>query len=337
MRGPWIKVFRHMLKDEKIAFLMRRYGHEALTFWVGFLTECEDGVLYLEEDIFADVLQIEEKRYQELRAILIKRGLLIENQDGRLESPTWDEYQLGESTERVRQYRERQRAAKSGAEAQEWPAPESPDAGNGDETLPKREGNGAETTEEEVDVEGEAERKDTHTAHAREEQGQEEEPRASGAGDQGQSFAAPGESAMPRAVFNAWSALGDRVFQPGDFATAFAARWSELRRSIRGVHSDDVLAAIKNFGSILTGPPGRYYWNQRITLQAFFERHLEKFIPANFRPEDFLARAGAKSEAPPGRHRSPEELAKLRSARELIYGKAATDEWYTRQCEEMAG
>ena len=120
---------------------------------------------------------------------------------------------------------------------------------------------------------------------------------------------------MPQAVFNAWAILGDRVIQPGDFATAFSARWSEMRRFVQGIHSDQVLAAIDNFGKITGAPPGRYFWNQRITLRAFLEKHLEKFLPANFREEDFLART-AQRPAPPGKV----DDEKTRAAKRRIYG-----------------
>jgi len=121
----WIKLDRNVLNDEKISFIMRRYGHECLTFWMAMLTKSENGVLLMDEDIFADQCLLETKRYEEIRDVFIKRGLVSVDDEGRLCVIKWDEYQVGESTERVRRYREKGK--------------------NIDETLQKRECNVTET------------------------------------------------------------------------------------------------------------------------------------------------------------------------------------------------
>jgi len=116
---------------------------------------------------------------------------------------------------------------------------------------------------------------------------------------EGEKTTPPVETAMPKAVFDEWTKLGDRVYQPGDYATVFASKWGELRRHVQGIHSDDVFAAIRNFGKILAGPPGKYYWNQRVTIEAFLSKHLDKFTPVNFQEEDFLARDGPRQRTGP--------------------------------------
>ena len=79
-KGPWVKLWRNVLGDEKIAFLMRRYGHETFTFWIGLLTHTDYGVLLEDEEVFADACQITEKRYSEIRGIFLKYGLVEEDE-----------------------------------------------------------------------------------------------------------------------------------------------------------------------------------------------------------------------------------------------------------------
>jgi hypothetical protein len=140
MRMPWFKCYRNILNDETMAFLMRRYGHETLTFWVGLMSQVDQdsGRLELDEDILADLCQLEEKRYAEIRGIFLKYKLVVE-EDKKLVIVNWKEKQQGDSTERVRRHRERQKDA------------------TGDETLPKRECNADETGEEEEEEEREEE------------------------------------------------------------------------------------------------------------------------------------------------------------------------------------
>lgn len=151
MKNPWIKLWRNTLSDEKLSFLIRRYGHECSTFWVALLTKCEDGVLLLDEDVFADLCFMEDKRYQEIRKVFIARGMVAQDDDGRLVVVNWDEYQTGESTDRVRRFRDRQR------QPVQSPAgpPAAPDVtiSNAYETVC----NGSETEMERSDIEGEGE------------------------------------------------------------------------------------------------------------------------------------------------------------------------------------
>jgi hypothetical protein len=262
MTGPWIKLWRNTLADEKVAFLMRRYGHEIFTLWVGILSQAEEGVLMMDEDVFADLVQIEEKRYLELRGILLKRGMVIENEAGRLEIPNWDEYQTGESTERVRAYRERKKA----------------------EALQKRPCNEMKRVEVEEEVELEEE-KNSHTPRENE-----TEPSP----DPVPLDTLPG-SEYSKALYLAWSKLEDKVYQPPNEIHWLNSTFPKSRPHFRGIHSSDVLQAIANFGEILTAPPGKYFWNQRVSFEAWSERHLSRFLPANFKPDDYLVR---ESKAP---------------------------------------
>jgi len=148
MKNPWVKLWRNTLNDEKVAFLMRRYGHECLTFWIGLLTKADEGVLLMDEDMFADLCLLEEKRYNELRDVFVKRGLVSIDDAGHMVVVNWDEYQVGESTERVRRFRAK--AAGTQGNGDETPR-------NVTETETKRlEGEGE--LEGEVEEEGEGER-----------------------------------------------------------------------------------------------------------------------------------------------------------------------------------
>lgn len=159
MKNPWVKLWRNTLNDEKVAFLMRRYGHECLTFWVGLLTKADDGVLLMDEDMFADLCLLEEKRYRELRDVFVKRGLVAIDEAGRMVVVNWDEYQTGESSERVRRFREAQRAKAqaTGSFNPETPCNGSETPCNDDETeMERSEGEGY--VDGYVEEEGEGER-----------------------------------------------------------------------------------------------------------------------------------------------------------------------------------
>jgi hypothetical protein len=237
---PWIKLWRQTLSDEKIAFLMRRYGHETLTFWVGLLTKAEDGVLLEDEEVFADLCQLEEKRYQEIRGIFLKHGLVVEDEDRHLIIPTWSEYQVGESTERSRRFRDRKR----------------------DATPMQRGGNSEATVDIDIELEGD---KNTHTPREAETEGTREADK----------------------VIAAWSALGHMVLQPAhpvDIVVAY------FKSKASGRCCEDLPQAIANLGEILKAPPGRYFWDAKIGFEAFMTKHLERFLPANFRAEDFSVR-----------------------------------------------
>jgi len=96
--------------------------------------------------------------------------------------------------------------------------------------------------------------------------------------------------AYPKAVYAAWEELGPHVYQPASL-WAFSQKWSvQVRPHLKGIHSKDVLQALENLKAIYDAPPGTYYWTQKIGIEAFFSKHLEKFLPANFNPDDFKKR-----------------------------------------------
>jgi len=94
----------------------------------------------------------------------------------------------------------------------------------------------------------------------------------------------------PEAIYNAWTALGSHVYQPTSLWLFQSKYGQQVAPFVRGIHSSLVLAALANLKSIYDAPPGTYYWDMKIGVQAFFEKHLEKFLPANFDPGDFKKR-----------------------------------------------
>lgn len=89
------------------------------------------------------------------------------------------------------------------------------------------------------------------------------------------------------AVRMEWDRLGDKVYIAPD-TILFENTWRDISPCIKGIHSDDVIQAIKNFGIIVNGPPGKYWWTARISIKNFFQKHVEKFLPVNFKETDFL-------------------------------------------------
>lgn len=100
-----------------------------------------------------------------------------------------------------------------------------------------------------------------------------------------------------------WENLGGKVYPAPDPIRFASVSWRDIAPCIKGIHSDEVLQAVRNFGTILSAPEGKYYWTQRITIGQFFTRHLERFLPKNFNPRDFETRKKEVSpdvELPPG-------------------------------------
>jgi hypothetical protein len=97
-------------------------------------------------------------------------------------------------------------------------------------------------------------------------------------------------SEYPRALLAAWAKLGEKAYQPPNEIHFLSSTYPKSRPRFAGIHSRDVIQAIANFGEILAAPPGRYFWNQRVSFELFMDRHLERFLPANFKPDDFLKR-----------------------------------------------
>ncbi|HGE70866.1 TPA: hypothetical protein ENX78_08535 [Candidatus Poribacteria bacterium] len=90
-------------------------------------------------------------------------------------------------------------------------------------------------------------------------------------------------------IFEAWKALGDKAIQPSSYIVYLNQHCPrDILPNIRGIHSSDVLKAIENYKQIICDTSGRYYIQNKIGIGAFFRNHLEKYLPKNFDPKNFI-------------------------------------------------
>lgn len=105
MKMPWRKLWVGTLEDQKIGFLIQRYGHEISTLWIMALTQAnDDGLIATDPEILQYLTHIEAKRFDELIGIMEKHHLLERNQE-EIRVVNWAKYQESSSAERTRQYR----------------------------------------------------------------------------------------------------------------------------------------------------------------------------------------------------------------------------------------
>lgn len=265
MDGPWIKIWRCFMTDPTVQFLMRRHGHVAVALLVTLLTVTRNGRVVTPLDEVAVMLGIDPDECESLVGKIVERGILARDTDGTILVRNWDKYQQSESAQRVRRFR-RVHPTTDGVTDCNGHVTDC----NGAVTEMKRDCNGHVTIE--AEAEAEAENTYAHTSLRNLELPREAED---------------GLGGYPTAVFDAWSDLGDKVHQPAS-KIAFLTSWPrDAAPHVRGIHSSDILAAISNFGAVIRAPPGTYWWTARIGLATFLSRHLDKFIPANFRLDDF--------------------------------------------------
>jgi hypothetical protein len=84
----------------------------------------------------------------------------------------------------------------------------------------------------------------------------------------------------PKVIFDAWTDLGPVALQPPSLIHWLNSTWREIEGGLRGVHSDEVLAALANFKTITTS--GKSWWKSKPSPRDFFAKHLTRFLPANF-------------------------------------------------------
>jgi len=104
---PWVKLAGGLLRDEKIHFIIKKYGHDTMVVWTGLLTECERGVLEMDEEIFAEVCIMDMQRFEEIKKIFLKFGLVTQCNGEKLKISNWEKYQFSDSYERVKAHREK--------------------------------------------------------------------------------------------------------------------------------------------------------------------------------------------------------------------------------------
>lgn len=102
---PWVKIKTGFLRDEKIHFIVKKYGHDSIVFWTGLLTECRRGVLEMPDEIFAEICIMDIQRLEELKKVFIKLELVTQCNGGKLTVKNWSKYQYSDSYERVKAHR----------------------------------------------------------------------------------------------------------------------------------------------------------------------------------------------------------------------------------------
>jgi hypothetical protein len=122
MKKPWRKLYISTPNDEKLRFMITKYGHECSFIWMALLTRADDdGVVSMERDVLAYLCIVDEARLGELLTAFSKKGFISIADDESITIVNWHEYQdvESESAERVRNWREKKRAVTSGAASEE--------------------------------------------------------------------------------------------------------------------------------------------------------------------------------------------------------------------------
>jgi len=105
MKGPWVKLWRCFLEDTKVQMLMKQFGNGCVTLLVTMFTKSEEGRLTISDEEAAYLCQYDIEEYKKILDGVIKCGILYRDADGIICVTNWNKYQIGSSTERVRNYR----------------------------------------------------------------------------------------------------------------------------------------------------------------------------------------------------------------------------------------
>jgi hypothetical protein len=137
----WVKLYHGFIRDEKMHFITKRYGHDAGLLWPVLLSEVDDaGVLQMDMEIFSEIIMVESQRLDEIISIYLRYGLVTKcnasSGHETIKVAHWEKYQYCESYLRVKRFRERQKGM-------------DVTLSNADETEVKRTRNASVTTERE--------------------------------------------------------------------------------------------------------------------------------------------------------------------------------------------
>jgi len=107
LKGPWVKLWRNILTDEKLKVLIEDHGDKAFRVWITLLARCEDGMVFDDRRILESITQT---KGQKLEALLSDMQTLdmIRLENKQIIIVKWKEHQEGTSTHRTRAFRERQ-------------------------------------------------------------------------------------------------------------------------------------------------------------------------------------------------------------------------------------
>ena len=94
---------------------------------------------------------------------------------------------------------------------------------------------------------------------------------------------------------------------PGDLYRFQARHGRELLPLLDGLEAKDYLAAIKNYAAIRGSP--NTWWEANPDILTWTRKHLDRFLPANFKPEEYQ-RDEAEEEIDWDKYMNPTEAAK---------------------------
>lgn len=116
MNRTWCHLDVNILTDPKMTYLRKKFGHKALVFWVGMLTQCDDdGVFRLPVEVFLPIIDLKRGEYDQLLAAFSveKIELLTVSESGEVRITRWEKHNKGlsnstsTSTPRVQKHREK--------------------------------------------------------------------------------------------------------------------------------------------------------------------------------------------------------------------------------------
>ena len=96
-----------------------------------------------------------------------------------------------------------------------------------------------------------------------------------------------GPDAYARKILETWKTIPG-VPDPGDYFRFINLHMRRILPFTAGIHSNDVIKAMQNLGEVIA-LGDESWWKARPGIIQFFEKHLDRFLPANFQLDDYAA------------------------------------------------
>ena len=107
MKGPWVKVWRKVLTDEKLALVTELHGDKAFRVWMTLLLRSEDGKVLETRQLLSSLVKTKRPTLDRILETMSEVGMIEISGEGQIIIPKWNAYQECDSVKRVRRYRER--------------------------------------------------------------------------------------------------------------------------------------------------------------------------------------------------------------------------------------
>jgi hypothetical protein len=85
------------------------------------------------------------------------------------------------------------------------------------------------------------------------------------------------------------------LMDPGDIMHYLTYTYRKISPCLQGIHSTDVLEAVKAYGEVLRHPE-LYWFTANVSMQSFFEKQLDRFLPKNEPLKSLLKKPESKKE-----------------------------------------